>query len=218
MLETIQVIQKKVKHANLKVKPNQEIILTVPLGTGKSAIEHIINKRTDWIKKQLEFFKQNIKPIPELISGEDFFFLGRSYRLKINEGNSDYVELTNDGYFIITLKDKDNHHKKTQLVDSWYKEKALYHFSKIMEKYTQIINKSVNKVTIRRMKTRWGSCNPKNSYINLNLELIKKDIRGIEYVVLHELAHLTHYNHDKKFYGYVASYMPDWKNRKKLLG
>jgi predicted metal-dependent hydrolase len=62
------------------------------------------------------------------------------------------------------------------------------------------------------MKSRWGSCNPKKSYINLNQELIKKPKKAIEYVVLHEIAHLKHHNHDFGFYNYLSSYMPDWKD------
>ena len=216
MQDKVQIIHKKVKHINLKVKPNLEVILTVPLKTNQKIIDDILSKRTQWIQQKLDYFKQHIKPIPELISGEDFSYLGQSYRLKIIQGEHELAELS-DEHFILTLKDKTNHNKKLQLIDAWYREKASYHFNRLLDKYLKIVNKTVNKITIRRMKTRWGSCNPKKAYINLNLELIKKDILGIEYVVLHELAHLTHYNHDKKFYGYVASYMPDWQSRKKRL-
>ncbi len=217
MLHNIQIIHKKVKNINLKVKPSLEVILTVPFGTANTTISSILHKRTEWIQQKIDFFKQNIKPISELISGEDFCYLGRNYRLKIHEGNTEFIELSTDGYLNITLQNTTDLKKKHHLIDTWYKEKAIYHFGQIMKKYTKIVNKSVNKVTIRRMKTRWGSCNPKKSYINLNLDLIKKDILGIEYVILHELAHLTHYNHDKKFYNYIATYMPDWKHRKAML-
>lgn len=217
MLNNIQIIHKKIKHINLKVKPNLEVILSVPLGTTQTTIKKVVSERTHWIQEKLEFFKQNITPTKELVSGELISYLGRNYRLKIHKGNTELVELCTNGYLNVTLKDTNNLKKKHNLIDKWYKEKAIHHFSQIIEKYTRILNKSVNKVTIRKMKTRWGSCNPQKSYINLNLELIKKDILSIEYVILHELAHLTHYNHDKKFYGYVATYMPDWKIRKKML-
>ncbi|CAC9587858.1 Putative predicted metal-dependent hydrolase [Bathymodiolus heckerae thiotrophic gill symbiont] len=76
---------------------------------------------------------------------------------------------------------------------------------------SHIVNKEIKQVRIRKMKTRWGSCNPEKSYINLNSELIKAPIQCIEYVIFHELAHLIHPNHDKGFYTYLTIHMPNWK-------
>lgn len=86
-----------------------------------------------------------------------------------------------------------------------------------MAKYLKITNQEITRVTIKKTKTRWGSCNYVKKTINLNFNLVLRDIQAIEYVVLHEIAHLTHPNHSKEFYAYVASYMPDWKVREKRL-
>ena len=208
MQHSIQIIRKKVKNANLKVKPNLEVILTIPHHYPQHIIDLIIEKRHDWITKKLEYFQKNKPTAPkELISGENIKFLGKEYYLKVIQDNYNQVTIDNN-FVLLTVQNT---------IESWYKQKANLIFLKLIEKYSLIVNLPVNRITIRKMKTRWGSCNPYKGYINLNLELIKKPIYAIEYVVLHELTHLIHYNHDKNFYNYIAKHMPDWKKRKNML-
>ena len=75
----------------------------------------------------------------------------------------------------------------------------------------------ISHLSIKKMTSRWGSCNPKKGYINLNLSLIKMPRRMIEYVALHEMIHFFHYNHDKKFYAMMSEKMPDWQSREREL-
>ncbi len=215
-VNNVAVIYKDVKHANLRVRPNKEVILTVPLNMTNGEIKYILNKRADWIKKQLVLFNQNEPIKRELVSGENFVYLGKNYRLKVIEAQEERVKL-NRGYFELYVKDKQHYTKKEKLIESWYKTKAAVHFQKTIEKYQPIVKKDIKTIRIRSMKTRWGSCNPKKSYINLNLELIKKSKASIEYVVFHELTHLIHHNHSAKFYNYLTLHMPDWKKRKLIL-
>ena len=131
------------------------------------------------------------------MSGESFAYLGCNYRLKISVANHESVKLIG-AYLYVSLADRSDYDKKLQLIEAWYKEKAEDYFRKIIAKYVKIVGQEVAKISIRKMKTRWGSCNPKKSYINLNLDLIKKHAFAIEYVIFHELVHLIHYNHDQK--------------------
>lgn len=142
--------------------------------------------------------------------------LGKIIVSKAIESPNEDVKLAR-GYINIYVKDKANFERKKILLDGWYKEKAHHHFKQALKKYNVLVNKEVKTVSIRVMKTRWGSCNPTKSYINLNLELIKKPKMAIEYVVFHELAHLIHLNHDQKFYNFLSLHMPDWKKRKANL-
>lgn len=217
MTENIKIIYKRVKNANLKVKQNLDVILTVPMHTTTAAINDILVNRHNWINKQLEYFKHRQTPPKEYKHGEGFKFLGQSYPLRITHALKSNVVLE-DGYLQLSIPEHiATTDRKSSLINKWYKEQALNYFMPIIERYCQLVNKTVNKIVVRHMKTRWGSCNPKKLYINLNLELIKKSPQAIEYVILHELAHLTHYNHDRNFYNYMSLYMPDWKARKKLL-
>lgn len=216
-MNNIQIIKKDVKNINIRVKPNCEVILTSPLKTTDEHISYVIKKRTNWIKQKLEFYNSN-QPLllREYVSGENFKYLGRNYRLKVIESEEEIVKLQR-GYLQLFIKDTNNLTKKKILIDTWYKTKAKIHFDKALKKYKKIIKKDIKSIKIREMKTRWGSCNPVKSYINLNSELIKKPTQCIEYVVFHELTHLIHTDHDKQFYNYMSSYMPDWKKRKDKL-
>lgn len=216
MLDNLQIIYKSVKNISIKVKPTLEVVLTVPTNTTQEKIDQILKKRHDWILAQLNYFKKFQQPAKELVSGESFAYLGRNYRLKVSTATNESIKLIG-GYLHVNLSDKSDHNKKLQLIETWYKQKAEDYFKKVIAKYTKIVKQEVAKISIRKMKTRWGSCNPKKSYINLNLDLIKKHVFAIEYVIFHELVHLIHYNHDQKFYHYLATHMPDWKIRKLKL-
>ena len=152
----------------------------------------------------------------EYVSGEDFKYLGRSYRLKVVQSKEERVKLQ-CGYLELFVKDKSDLERKENLVYEWYHEKATLYFFTILQKFNKIVKQDIKSVKIRQMKTRWGSCNPYKSYINLNIELIKKPKACIEYVVFHELVHLVHPSHSKQFYDYLFLYMSDWEKRKKIL-
>jgi len=216
-MEDIVIIKKDIKNINIRVKPNCEVILTAPMRTTDEHIAYVIKKRISWITQKIEFYKQHQQVVSkEYVSGENFRYLGRNYRLKVIQSNEERVKLQR-GYLQLFVKDTDNLTKKKLLLDTWYKTKAKIHFKKALDKYQQIVKKDIKSVKIREMKTRWGSCNPMKSYINLNSELIKKSTQCIEYVVFHELTHLIHNDHNKQFYNYMSVYMPDWKRRKEKL-
>ena len=105
---------------------------------------------------------------------------------------------------------------KKEIVNSWYREEGKKVFVPVVENYLNLTGKKINKLTVKTLKSNWGSCNYKKGYINLNSEMMKKDIKFIEYVILHEIAHLEHPDHSRNFYGYIEKFMPDWKERKKL--
>lgn len=212
----VHIVKKDVKTLTVKVKPTGEIILTAPVGTSDEYIQKVIKKRTKWIESKLIFFKQTRKPIKELVSGENFEYLGRNYRLKIYQSKKEYAKLQR-GYFEVYVKNKDDFRRKEKLIYDWYYDKALFHFYNILLEFNKITKQDIKDLRIRQMKTRWGSCNAHKKFINLNLELIKKSKKCIEYVVFHELTHLIHPNHSQEFYNYLTLYMPDWKQRKEFL-
>lgn len=211
------ILKKDIKHINLRVKPSCEVVMSVPLKTTNKHIKYVLNKRSDWIKSKLAFYRSKpIAIVQEYVSGENCRFLGRNYRLKVVQSSEESVKLKG-GYLNLSVKDKDNFKRKEHLIKQWYFEKAENHIKKAFNKYQPIVNKEVKSVRIRKMKTRWGSCNPAKSYINLNSELIKSSIQCIEYVVFHELTHLIYPNHDESFYNYLSLHMPNWKIVKQNL-
>ena len=212
----IDIVLKAVKNFNLKIKPSGEVILTAPLTATAKEIDCIIDKRANWIKKHLELFAKHKQPKSELVSGENFAYLGKAYRLKVSSSTITSAKLSN-GYLQLSLPDKNDYAAKQAAIKDWYATKATIHFQRAIDKFTPIVKIVPTIVRIKTMQSRWGSCNTKQRYINLNLELIKKPKVAIEYVVFHEMTHLIYPNHSKHFYNYMALYMPDWKNRKLIL-
>ncbi|MDU2291221.1 MAG: SprT family zinc-dependent metalloprotease [Clostridium celatum] len=218
MKEKIEIHKKKVKNVTLKVKRDGSIHLTVPEAATDDYIERVIANKQEWIESQLKHFNENYeKPKEkEMVSGESFKYLGKNYRLKVIESKEEFVRLYR-GYIEIYVKDKNNTAKKQELLKKWYQEKAKKKFAELVHEYEQIVKEEVNNIRVITMQTRWGSCNVESGNINLNLELIKKPRYCIEYVILHELAHLKYPNHSKQFWDYMSVHMPNWEWRKNKL-
>ncbi|QKF65115.1 M48 family metallopeptidase [Campylobacter corcagiensis] len=192
--------KKRVKNAKLKITKDNQISLVAPLIYPKFMAEIFINENLEWLRKKS---KENLKFM--LPKGKTKL-LGKIYELKFDE-NVKSTQILDD---IIMAKNEKEFLK-------FKKELAKAKFSKIIEIYQPLIGKNVNRLVIRDMKTRWGSCNSKKGYINLALNLVEKSPELIEYVILHELTHLLFPHHQKSFYDYIKNIMPDYKDRDKRL-
>lgn len=216
-----QVKYKKRKSVKISVKPNLEVEILAPLETKDDKIKEIVLKRAGWILKQKEYFK---KFLPRLtpryyVSGETHRYLGRQYRLKIIAANKNEVKLKGKFIYIYTINKLNREYNK-DLLYKWYKEHARKKFQELFEEcYEKLRKYDIKKPTwsIRKMKSRWGSYDPKKNHINLNIELINASSYGIEYVIMHELCHVQHLNHNKEFYRFLKIVMPEWKDRKEKL-
>lgn len=210
----IKVIKKNVKNIYIRIKPSGIVTLSVPLNTSDEYIQLILKKRKNWIEKHLNYFKENYKLKQEKNYDENdcIKYLGKKYYLKLIYSNIEKIIL--DEYYLYMYTTKiDNRTYKKELLNQWYLNRSTEIFNEIIDKYLKIVKEPVKKVTIKSMKTRWGSCNYLKNTINLNLKLIEKPKIAIEYVIFHELAHLKFPNHSKMFYEYIFTYMPDYKDR-----
>ncbi|BBM36037.1 M48 family metallopeptidase [Pseudoleptotrichia goodfellowii] len=211
--------RKKVKNINLRINQNMEVYISAPLNLHSSYIENFIRSKEDWIKKVLNRI-EDVKSKQmeyEYKTGEVHKLIGREYSLIVKQGNTDRVNLSKDTGEIILVTKHENIENKKKIMDKWYYDCAKKIFPDVMEKWLKILDETIEHLSIKPMKTRWGSCNYNKRYINLNTELIKRTPFEIEYVVLHELAHLKYPNHGKGFYNYVENYMPNYKEAEKLL-
>ena len=219
-----EVHRKKVKNINLRIKPNLEVYISVPMNLHRDYIENFIRSKEEWIKsvlKKVENVKEKQKDF-EYKNGEIHKFLGKEYNLTVKTGNFNAVSLKNNirpNEIILTVNENifENIDEKKKIMEKWYFENAKKLFLQFMEKWLEILDENVEKVAIKPMKTRWGSCNYVKRYINLNTELIKRTPFEIEYVILHELTHLKYPNHGRGFYNYIERYMPNYKVAEKML-
>lgn len=217
------VQRKNVKNINLKVNLDKKIYMSIPMKMEIEVAREFVKKKIGWIKKQQDYYdsfterKENIT----FENGETVYLLGKQYKLKMVPDVQNKI-LVKARYFEIYIKEKYIENKKyiRRVYDEWLKEYSNEILTESVIKYQTLLKKygiKFPKMEIRQMKNRWGSCFPENNKMVFNLSLIKTPICCIEYVVLHELSHFKYPNHSKSFYNFVTVFMPDWKQRKKLL-
>lgn len=207
------------KSMTIKVHPNENIEVIAPFGTDKKKILLKIKLKAPWILKQIEQFKsyKPCTPPRRFINGETHLYLGRQYRLKIVSDSLNIIKAYR-GQLFIHATDINKDALEMQL-QQWYKQKANAVFSEMIDEILPQFKKYKIKqpvLSIRKMSRRWGSCT-RSGKIILNIELVKAPKRSIEYVVIHELAHLVHHNHTKTFFDLQNRIMPDWKKWKERL-
>jgi hypothetical protein len=214
--------RKDVKNINLNLKPDLIVEVSASHKVPIKRIHSFVQRKARWIIKNREYFLKTFSEIShdhEYVNGETFRYLGRQYRLKVVKSKEESVKCKR-GFFYLSLKDTKDFNKKEQLIKEWYKDNSLRIFNESFEKIYGVIKKygiPKPKLSIRNMKARWGSCVESKKTILLNNDLIEAPKFCIDYVILHELIHFKHKNHDKGFYRLQESLMPDWKKRKDIL-
>lgn len=208
------------KTLGIEVHPDLSVWAKAPIDTSLNDIKVKLLKRSSWIIKQQKYFEQFLPRTPcrEYVSGETHLYLGRRYQLKIKNAEQPEVKLKGAELIVFTKHHTNPEHVKN-LLASWYFKHAEKKFE---EKFEKVFNKFRNynfkrpHFEIRRMKNRWGSCTPKGKII-LNPELIKTPGPCIDYVIIHELCHILHPSHDKKFYSLQEKMNPEWEKWKEKL-
>lgn len=217
-----ELCRKKVKNLNLNLKPDMSIMVSANEKVPLSVVLDFVKSRAAWIIKNTGYFSDtqgSHNSEKEYVSGESFKYLGKQMRLKVVEEVPETIRYSR-GYLQLTVKDRSNIKRKEIMVNQWFRTRAEKVFSEVLERIFPVIEKyGIQKpqIMIRTMKARWGSCICDKRIVILNSELIKAPKYCIEYVVLHELVHLRYRNHNAEFYGFLASLMPDWKERKRIL-
>ncbi len=208
------------KTLSITVHPDLRITAKAPNGFDEPTIHKRLERRTPWIAKQIDYFEQlqPFQPERQYISGETYFYLGRQYRLKIRAGDKPGVRLIGR-FFEMELPDPNDRERAKVLLLDWYAAHAKALLENRVRKYLPVFRKlgaPEPKIRYRIMKKRWGSCS-KKGVIMLNTELVKTPTHCIDYVVVHELCHLLHPQHNKGFRQLLSRISPDWKKRKARL-
>ena len=193
-----------------------KVKISVPKNLEQFKIDKILKSKSKWIKKKL-FLQSKITSFrnKEYVSGEDFLYLGRHYRLKIIIGQKYNTEFK-DGYLKVTVKDKSNTQKIKRLIKKWYLEKAQLHLNKMTLDLSKELSVGFRSVKVRNYNSRWGSCSSTGK-IFYNWRIIMAPVKIINYVVLHELVHLKEHNHSKRFWKLLKSYYSDLYYAKQWL-
>jgi len=203
---------------SIEVHPDSRVLVRAPFDCPPAVIAERVRKRARWISRQLAQFERYRPRTParQYVSGESHLYLGRQYRLRLQQGEVNQVALTR-GQLLVSLPGDARPDEIKACLHRWYVAQARRIFSEVLHEWAaRLSSHSVPRLAIRTMRSRWGSLSTAGT-VTLNLNLIKAPRRCIEYVVVHELCHLQHRNHDRRFVGLLSKWMPDWPARKRQL-
>ena len=218
----VKILRKKIKNVHLKVFRSLEVALSVPEAVPDDWIKSFLSERLKWIDDQITKYKKTsgYNNLLDIKNGSSTQYLGKDMRIYKEASLSNYVEIDEKRIHLYVI-DRYDDELVQKVFNKWWRQTAKDVYQREVDNYyDKVIRKyNVDKptITIKKMKTLWGSCSPQKCKITLNEYLMKANIRCIQYVVLHELTHLLYPNHSSDFYTFMTIHMPDWEERKKQL-
>ena len=215
----IEVQKKNIKNLHMVVAPpDGKVRVSAPMHLSDDSIKMFVLTKLGWIKTQQEKFeKQPRQSEREYVSGETLYVLGQQYFLRVEYSYKGNSLVLSGNEAILTVRKESTASQRETFVNEWYRTLLKEKIEIYLPKWENITGLYCESWQTKYMTTRWGTCNTNNRKIWLNLQLAKKPIECLEYVILHELAHLKVRNHSKEFVAIMDQYMPYWKDTKKLL-
>lgn len=210
----VKVIRKRIKNLHLAVyPPDGWVRIAVPEIIDDEAVRLAVISKFGWIKRQIKSFEdQPRQSARELITGESHYYLGRRYLLDIAETEKrPFIEIRNKKTLVLNINRDTELEDREKLLTDWYRKEMKRILPGIVRKWEIKSGLQVASFGIKRMKTKWGSCNPCHKRIWLNLELIKKPINCLEYIVVHEMVHFLERTHNDNFIAHMDRIMPQWR-------
>jgi predicted metal-dependent hydrolase len=216
---TIDVEVKDIKNVHLSVfPPSGRVRIAAPLRMDLDTIRIYAISKLAWIKTQQHRFLTQVREAPrEYLNKESHYFLGKRYQLKVIELDAPpLVKVKHNTIELYVRPDTDIRNRQV-IMDEWYRQQLKQLAPPAIEKWEKTMGVSINEFAIKKMKTKWGTCNREAKRIWLNLELAKKPFHCIEYIIVHELAHLLERSHNDNFIAIMDNSLPEWKHLKNEL-
>jgi len=216
----VQVVRKPIKNLHLSVcPPDGHVRLAVPLHMTDDNVRLAVINRLSWIKKQQASFQSQPRQSKrEMITGESHYVFGKQYPLVVIErlGRHEVI-IKNNSTLQLFVNPGTSTQNRALVLNEWYRNQLKARIPDLLKHWEPRIGKQVTDWGIKKMKTKWGSCNINQGRIWLNLELAKKPIECLEYVLVHELVHLLERQHGDRFKAYMDKYLPQWQRCRDIL-
>ena len=210
----VHVVRKNIKNLNLRVcPPDGEVRVSAPIYVSDNEIRNTILRKLSWIEKHQARIQER-EPVSKCImqEGEVHFFLGKTYKLNVIEQRGKHkVEIGQDRELLLCVRPGTGVEARQHVINEWYRNEIKALIPAIIEKWEPVIGVKINDWGVKKMKTRWGTCNIQKARIWLSLELAKRPVECLEYVVVHEMVHLHERYHNARFKSYMDSYIPGWR-------
>jgi len=216
----VKTVKKDIKNIHIGVyPPNGRVRVAAPLKINDDSLRLLIISKIPWIKKQqLRFIKQERQTKREYVSGESHYFMGSRYILNIiYDDSKPRVEINRKNIINLHVKSGTSSKKREKLLEDFYRSELRKCSLPLIKKWEKTIGIQVKELRIKKMKTKWGTSNPDCQRIWINLELVKKPLNCLEYVLVHEMVHFLETKHGDKFKYLLSSFLPQWQKYKEEL-
>jgi predicted metal-dependent hydrolase len=216
----VAVVRKAIKNLHLGVyPPDGRVRVAAPLAVSDAAVRVAVIGKLRWIKRQQDAFaRQPRQSQREMVAGESHYYLGRRYRLVTVLGKGAAGVVLRNGRVLELRAPQDvDGRRRERLLQLWYRERLRELVPPLLDRWQAKLGVEVTAWGIKRMKTRWGTCNAEARRVWLNLELAKKPPQCLEYMVVHELVHLIVRKHDDRFHALMDRHLPRWKHVRRVL-
>lgn len=216
----VKIVRKNIKNLHLAVYPPDGMVrVSVPRHITNDNVRLAVVSKLSWIRKQqAKFASQPRQSKREMVSGESHYLFGKRYLLEVVErhGRHEIIE-KNNNTLILYVNPGTTEANRRLVLNEWYRNQLKQRIPGLLKKWQPVVGKAAREWGVKRMKTRWGTCNPRAQRIWLNLELAKKPQECLEYVLVHELAHLIERHHNDNFKKLMDNFMPKWRMYRDLL-
>ena len=210
----VEVVRKEIKHLHVGVyPPHGRVRVAAPLRLDDEAVRLAVVSRLGWIRRQQGGFeRQDRQSQRELVTGESHYYLGRRYLLDVVErAGPPGVRLADNTTMRLQVRPGADREARDGVLQRWYRRRLREQTPGLVAKWEPKVGRDIADVRIKRMKTRWGSCNAEARRIWLNLELVKKPVACLEYILVHEMVHLIERHHTERFRELMDTLMPTWR-------
>lgn len=209
-----EVIRKRIKHVHLSVYPPAgRIRISAPEHMALDTIRVFAISKLPWIKSQQRKVRAQKREAPrDYIDRESHYLWGKRYLLTVIERDGAPTIDLQHKRIVLGVRPSTSTERREELLDAWYREQLRMALPPLLEKWEALMNVKTSKVFVQRMKTKWGSCNPNSHAIRLNTDLAKKPPECLEYIIVHELAHLIEPSHNARFVSVMNLFMPKWQH------
>ncbi len=216
----VEVVRKDIKNLHLGVyPPHGRVRVAAPLVVSDEAVRLAVIDKLGWIKRQkARFADQPRQSQREMVNGESHYFLGRRYRLRVHEHNAPpKVAIRGIASLDLFMRSGTSIEQREAILLRWHREQLKALIPPLLEKGQPILGVQVADWGIKKMKTKWGSCNAAARRVWFNLELAKKPVQCLEYIVVHELVHLLERHHNERFTALMEAHIPQWRQYRDML-
>lgn len=215
----LEVVQKDIKNVHLSVyPPSGKVRISAPLRMNADTIRVYAISKLDWIRQQQKKLRAQERETPrEYLDRESHYVWGKRYLLQVVEQDAAPAVDLKHNKLLLRVRPGSGEQKKQAALEEWYRQQLKIAVPPLIAKWQPLMGVKVERFFVQRMKTKWGSSNPDSGNIRLNTELAKKPRECLEYIVVHEMAHLLEPTHNQRFVVLMDQFIPKWQFYRELL-